>query len=93
MESSETAWYNALHKAKEVLDELNKLKQQCVNISLPSDSDTNSNRPMVLMTKYQCLVTEVKQLQNILSYISWLVRVQQTRYTVLLLPMVTLVIL
>jgi len=79
MESSETAWYNALHKAKEVLDELNKLKQQCVNISLPSGSDTNSNRPMVLMTKYQHLVTEVKQLQNILSYISWLVRVQDAR--------------
>ena len=84
MESSETAWYNALHKAKGALDELNKLKQQCVSISLPSDSDTSNNRPMVLMTKYQSLVTEVKQLQNILSYINWIVRVQEIRYLSLL---------
>jgi len=79
VEPSETAWYNALHKAKEVLGDLNKLKQQCVTISLPSDSDTSSNKPMVLMTKYQPLVTEVKQLQNILSYINWLVRVKEMR--------------
>lgn len=80
MEPSETAWYNALHKAKEALQELNRLKQQCVTISLPSSSDTSSNRSTVLMTKYQSLVTEVKQLQNILSYISCLFRVQETRY-------------
>ena len=80
MESSEAAWYNALHKAKEALEELNGLKQQCVTISLPSSSNTSSNRPMILTTKYQSLVTEVRQLQNILSYISWLVRVQETRY-------------
>lgn len=84
MESSETAWYDALHKAKGVLEELNKLKQQCVTISLPSNSDASSNRPVVLMTKYESLVTEVKQLQNILSYIGWLVRVQETRYIPLL---------
>lgn len=79
MESSETAWYNALHKAKAALEELNKLKQQCSGISLPSSDDTSSNRPMVMMTKYQSLVSEVKDLQNILSYINWIVRVQETR--------------
>ena len=91
VDSSETAWYNALHKAKGALDELNKLKKQCVSISLPSGSDTSSNRAMVLMTKYQSLVTEVKQLQNILSYISWLVRVQEIRYLSLLSQLVTMV--
>ena len=84
VESSDTAWYNALHKAKGALDELNRLRQQCVSISLPSGSDTSSNRLMVLKTKYQSLVTEVKQLQNILSYISWIVRVQEIRYLSLL---------
>ena len=84
MESLETAWYNALHKAKGALEGMSRLKQQCVTISLPSGSDTGNNTAMVLMTKYQSLATEVKQLQNILSYISWLVRVQETRYLPLL---------
>lgn len=79
VQPSETAWYNALHRAKEALGDLNKLKQQCATMSLPSGSDTSSNRPVVLMTKYQPLVTEVKQLQNILGYIKWLVRVKEIR--------------
>ena len=81
LQPSEAAWYQALHKAKEALEELNGLKQQCATMSLPSGSDTTSNKLMAVKTKYQPLVTEVKQLQNILSYISWLVKVQEIRYS------------
>ncbi|XP_065905193.1 RAD50-interacting protein 1-like isoform X2 [Dysidea avara] len=78
LQSSEAAWFNALHKARAALEELRKLKQQCTSMSLPlSSSNTESDKLAELVTKFQPLVTEVSQLQHLIRYMRWMDDVQQ----------------
>ena len=80
LQTSEAAWFNALHKARTALEELRKLKQQCTSMSVSlSGNDTGSDKLTELVTKFQPLVTEVTQLQRLIMYMRWMYDVQQLR--------------